>query len=80
MKQERFAILDTWRGVCASLVALGHCTIYGHLFDLHFVRGAYLWVDFFFVLSGFVITHAYGERVSSWRQVKAFMLRRFGRL
>ncbi|CAL1691093.1 hypothetical protein MMB232_01228 [Brevundimonas subvibrioides] len=34
----------------------------------------------FFVLSGFVIAHAYGHRLESTEQVRAFMIRRFGRL
>ena len=32
--------------------------------DLLATRG-YLWVEFFFVLSGFILTHVYGARVAS---------------
>lgn len=39
-----------------------------------------LWVDFFFVLSGFVIAHAYFEKISSGLSVATFMGRRFARL
>ena len=44
------------------------------------MRGSFLFVDFFFVLSGFVIAHAYAERVSSGEGFAKFMLTRFGRL
>lgn len=45
-----------------------------------FVQGCYLFVDFFFVLSGFVITHSYGKRIDNRGEVGRFMLRRFGRV
>ena len=48
--------------------------------DNAFVHGCYLFVDFFFVLSGFVITHSYGKRIDSREQLGRFMLRRFGRV
>lgn len=41
---------------------------------------SYLFVDFFFVLSGFVVCHAYRGRLDSPRKVGGFVLRRFGRL
>jgi peptidoglycan/LPS O-acetylase OafA/YrhL len=41
---------------------------------------AWLFVDFFFVLSGFIIGYAYADRLGSWRSTFAFMIRRFGRL
>jgi hypothetical protein len=37
-------------------------------------------VDFFFVLSGFVITHSYGDRLGTLEGVGRFVIRRFGRL
>ena len=36
-----------------------------HLFDL-FVAKGYLWVEFFFALSGFVLVHVYGPRVEEF--------------
>lgn len=44
------------------------------------LSNAYLFVDFFFVLSGFVVCHAYRERLGSGRQFGGFLLRRIGRL
>ncbi|HEY4125963.1 MAG TPA: acyltransferase [Rhizomicrobium sp.] len=77
---HRFRTLDGWRGVCALLVALHHFPAHGFLYALPLVRNAWLLVDFFFVLSGFVIAYAYGERLSDDAQVKSFALRRFLRL
>ena len=44
------------------------------------LSNSYLFVDFFFVLSGFVVCHAYRERLKSGRQFGGFLLRRIGRL
>jgi len=76
----RFGVLDGWRGVCALLVALHHLRLDGYAYDVLAVRNAYLFVDFFFVLSGFVISHAYSTKVDSVNNVLIFIVRRFGRL
>ncbi|WP_158045890.1 acyltransferase family protein [Skermanella pratensis] len=76
----RFHSLDSWRGICAILVALMHLPVLGHLYDLPFLRNSYLFVDFFFVLSGFVITHSYGGRILDWGSAAEFMVRRIGRI
>ena len=78
--QHRFRALDGWRGICALLVALHHFPAQGFLYGLPLVRNAWLFVDFFFVLSGFVITYAYGARLVQWGEVKSFVVRRFFRL
>lgn len=44
------------------------------------MRNAYLFVDFFFVLSGFVIASTYQERIAGGFSVWRFMLLRLGRL
>jgi peptidoglycan/LPS O-acetylase OafA/YrhL len=76
----RFNVLDSWRGIAALLVALFHLNVLSAVYSLDFVRNAYLFVDFFFVLSGFVITHSYSDRMATLDGVGAFALRRFGRL
>jgi peptidoglycan/LPS O-acetylase OafA/YrhL len=75
-----FRILDSWRGVAALLVALFHLNVYSALYSLDFIRNAYLFVDFFFVLSGFVITHSYAHRLGSLEGLGAFAIKRLGRL
>lgn len=78
--KARFGVLDSWRGICALLVALFHFPAAGWLATNGFIRGSYLFVDFFFVLSGFVIAHAYGERLDDGTSLRKFMITRFGRL
>lgn len=75
-----FRVLDSWRGIAALLVALFHLDIYSALYSLDFTRNAYLFVDFFFVLSGFVITHSYAHRLGTLEEVGTFAIRRLGRL
>ena len=77
---QRFLALDSWRGLCACFVALFHFHAFSHLDSLPFVRNSYLFVDFFFVLSGFVIAANYQERLLSGFGLLRFMLLRFGRL
>ncbi|MFT0861558.1 acyltransferase family protein [Ancylobacter sp. G4_0304] len=79
---ERFEALDSWRGICALAVVVYH---FGYSVDIEFMQSAvlynaYLFVDFFFVLSGFVVCHAYRDRLGSRRQLGGFLLRRIGRL
>src|SRR5258708_32734760 len=76
----RFQALDGWRGIAALWVALYHSPFYGHLYGVPLVRNAYLFVDLFFVLSGFVISHAYADRLGDGKAVLVFLIRRFGRL
>ncbi|ARM14566.1 MULTISPECIES: acyltransferase family protein [Rhizobium] len=58
----RFTFLDELRGIAAISVALLHASqIFGFNFNSH----AYLAVDFFFCLSGFVLANAYDQKLSS---------------
>jgi len=75
-----FRTLDSWRGVAALLVALFHLNVYSALYSLDFVRNGYLFVDFFFVLSGFVVTHSYAHRLGTLEELGAFAIKRLGRL
>src|SRR5258705_13801306 len=77
---ERFVVLDSWRGIAACLVALFHLDAYSHLYDVPFLRNSWLFVDFFFVLSGFVIAANYQQRLRDGFGVGRFLLLRLGRL
>jgi peptidoglycan/LPS O-acetylase OafA/YrhL len=78
--KTHFRVLDSWRGMAALFVALFHLDIFSALYSLDFTRNAYLFVDFFFVLSGFVITHSYADRLGTPQQVGIFVIKRLGRL
>lgn len=81
-RPERFEALDAWRGLCAIMVVVYHYAYFVRLDVLqsHLIANAYLFVDFFFVLSGFVVCHAYAGRLGGLRQAGGFLLRRVGRL
>lgn len=70
--------LDALRGVAAFAVLLLHGSYKFHL--PHLLRHGYLAVDFFFMMSGFVLAHAYEERLRAGLTVGAFMQARFTRL
>ena len=76
----RFVVLDSWRGIAACLVALFHLDAYSHLYGVPFLRNSWLFVDFFFVLSGFVIAANYQQRLLEGFGIGRFLLLRLGRL
>jgi len=77
---NRFEALDGWRGVCACLVVLFHFHGYSPIYESALVRNSYLFVDFFFVLSGFVIAWNYATRLGSRSDVQRFLILRVGRV
>jgi hypothetical protein len=77
---RRFMALDGWRGIAAPLIAIFHFHIDSPISTSLFVRHSWMLVDFFFVLSGFVITHAYAGRLPTAEVRVTFFKRRFARL
>jgi peptidoglycan/LPS O-acetylase OafA/YrhL len=73
-----FALLDGLRGLAAISVVAYHFGSRSNL-SLLMPRG-YLAVDFFFVLSGFVLAHAYQERLRHQVTAGGFVVRRLVRL
>src|SRR5262249_19123031 len=69
---ERFVQLDALRFFFALIVVMGHTFGFGHTL----VHGAYA-VDFFFILSGFVLSRMLIQTPMSWRE---FVGARFARL
>ncbi len=77
------------RGVAAIFVALFHWTFWtpelrNSLGEYTlFIHRSYMWVDFFFILSGFILYHVYStyfsERVAD-KQLKDFFIARFARV
>jgi peptidoglycan/LPS O-acetylase OafA/YrhL len=76
-KKQHFETLDLMRGIAALCVMLFHWL---SMQDSPWFGNAYLAVDFFFLLSGFVIAHSYEEKLCSGMPLKSFFLRRFVRL
>jgi len=76
----RFVALDSWRGLAALGVAAYHLEGGGVLFDGPPVTHMNSFVDFFFVLSGFVLAAAYGERLAQGWSIGRYMLLRIGRV
>lgn len=84
--------LTSMRGIAALGVVLFHidvCLFYREMGTLlpkessGLIANGYLWVDFFFILSGFVIHHAYAERLGAgfrWRMAASYYRSRFFRI
>lgn len=79
--KPRFEVLDGLRGVAAIMVLLFHLFEPYNLINKTppFIGHGYLAVDFFFVLSGFVIGYAYDDRWGDL-SVRDFFKRRIVRL
>ena len=77
---KRFVVLDGFRGICAVAVVLFHTQILLSFSELAFFRHADLFVEFFFVLSGFVMYHAYGTREFGPAVLRRFVISRTFRL
>ena len=62
--KKHFLILDALRGVAAIMVLIMHTFEMYCEGDYHklFINHGYLAVDFFFMLSGYVMAHAYDDR------------------
>lgn len=77
---NRFVVLDSFRGLCALAVVLFHTQIVQSFSELAFFRHADLFVEFFFVLSGFVLYHAYGSRTFNGETFRRFLISRTFRI
>ena len=79
-RQQHYAILDGLRGLAALMVVLFHLfEAYAHGDpQKQIINHGYLAVDFFFLLSGFVIAHVYDARwraMSQWDFYKRRLVR-----
>ncbi|RWX19080.1 acyltransferase [Rhizobium hidalgonense] len=72
-ERSRYYSLDAMRGFAAICVVATH-------FQERYAPSAYLAVDFFFVLSGFIIAEIYGKRLARGLPFPAFMAARIKRL
>ena len=74
MAAERFETLDAMRGVAAFAVVIYHLD--GLKMSVGIAPRGFLAVDFFFILSGFVVAHAYESARGEWLSWRAFLVRR----
>lgn len=75
-----FVPLESLRGLAALVVVVYHAVWTNPVTAQNFFQNGALMVDFFFVLSGFVIFHSYGQKLGSLRAVGRFLWLRLGRL
>lgn len=79
--KAHFLALDSWRGICALLVAAHHFFLFSeNNFNTRLMHSFFLFVDFFFVLSGFVIALNYSDKIKSKKDLASYVIRRFGRV
>ena len=71
--------LEAFRGIAAIMVVLFHSSFYVTNVANSFVAHSDLFVDFFFILSGFVMSYAYVDRINTI-PLKSFLLLRLARL
>jgi peptidoglycan/LPS O-acetylase OafA/YrhL len=78
----RFRVLDLYRFIAAAGIVIYHFSaVYNPDAVLHAITAQfYLFVDFFFILSGFVIAHTYAHRVNSRTNIATFLRRRVARI
>src|SRR5258708_29274927 len=75
--KEHFEVLDGLRGSAAILIVIFHVFNYSFGWDtpLSLMHHAYLAVDFFFGLSGFVVAYAYDDRWTRMSTLQFFRIR-----
>src|SRR5271167_916141 len=73
---QRFLMLDLMRGIAAMSVLVYHT---GNMLNFQ-MPSAYLAVDLFFLLSGFVIAHNYDRKIGAGMSLTEFMVQRLIRL
>lgn len=78
MSPVKLPQLDVLRGICALLVVFYHIMFQHPGYELGILRNAALFVDFFFVLSGFIMFHNYSG-LSTWPGFRRFIALRFFR-
>lgn len=81
MKDNKYyKSFDGWRGVLALLICVAHLKINGHIYQSFLTVETYVYVQFFFVLSGFIMCLIYYNYLNSPRLLKIFFIKRLSRL
>jgi len=77
---KRIHTLDGFRGIFALMIIIDHAANDSFIFQNFIVQKADFFVDYFFVLSGFVISYNYLHKIKNFASFKDFMVRRLIRL
>ena len=72
--------LESLRGLASFFIVIVHTNIFTTILKIDFIINGYLFVDFFFILSGFVIAYNYLNKLKDRNQFLLFIKRRFLRL
>ena len=79
--------LTPLRGIAAIFVVLHHSDLFFGSFLpaslTHFFQNSWIWVDFFFILSGFILSYSYGsffKKVITWTTYKKYLAARLARI
>ena len=75
-----FTRLESLRGLAAIMVVLYHSPFRFAESSAPIVTNSYLFVDLFFVLSGFVMAYAYGDKIRGGMGFGEYVALRLGRL
>jgi len=75
---NRFTLLDGMRGIAALAVVVGHAS--HEISGVTFNPNMHLAVPFFFMLSGFVLLHAYNTKLNTINEISIFAIHRTIRL
>ena len=80
MPSKKINNLESLRGFAALMVALFHFQIGDFLTGNSLIKHGSLGVEFFFVLSGFVIAENYLSKLNNFNELIKFQIKRFWRL
>jgi len=77
---KRFNTLDSLRGIAALMIVLFHSPFHTQTIFSNFIKHSSLFVDMFFILSGFVMAHSYINRIRKGLSFRYFFIKRLSRL
>lgn len=76
----RLQSLDGWRGLTALLVVLFHLDVSHTFFHHAWLRQLQPVLEFFFIVSGFVMAMGFRDKITDSRSFWAYLVRRLGRV
>lgn len=78
---RRFISLESLRGIGAVIVVYYHSRLFSdYSYSSLIQNGAFVLMDFFFILSGFVMAYSYAQKIGNEVTFKTFLILRFARL